>query len=118
MAAVDIIVLSGHRTRLRWRNRNGAGEFVCECSCGWTGPAYPDNDEWTATDSLRIHRQKEKPLPPTYAACLSEGSGRADPADRLPLASPRAPEHWSWEEEPLWHWGEEKADRSEARPSK
>lgn len=100
MASVDIIVLSGHRTRLRWRDRAGSGEYVCECSCGWKGPSYPDNDEWTARDSLRIHREQAQPEKPTFAACLSGGSGRADPSDRLPMASPQAPANWSWEENP------------------
>lgn len=77
-------------------------ELCPECSCGWKGPAYPDNDEYTAREALRIHKEQSEPLAAEFYALLSVGPGRADPAHRLRTALPEPPSNWSWEEASSW----------------
>lgn len=55
MAAVDIYCTSGHVTGLRYRTKNWGNEYVAMCSCGWTGPAYSENDMASAVQACDIH---------------------------------------------------------------
>lgn len=75
MVTVNILVWSGHETSLRERNRGGDTELVCECDCGWRGPSYPENDEYTAVDSLRIHRMTAPDLPGKFVVLLRQPVG-------------------------------------------